>query len=87
MSLSVREIIKEACTRINLVPRKQAVPGDILENGYKLLKGVADKYNKERFIPKPKKEEKKPVEPKEVDENKTSGGEESSNLSSETPLK
>lgn len=50
MSLSVREIIKEACTRINLVPRKQAVPGDILENGYKLLKGVADKYNKDNLL-------------------------------------
>ena len=50
MSLSVREIIKEACTRINLVPRKQAVPGDILENAYKLLKGVADKYNKDNLL-------------------------------------
>lgn len=50
MSLSVREIIKEACTRINLVPRKQAVPGDILENGYKLLKGVVDKYNKDNLL-------------------------------------
>ena len=50
MSLSVREIIKEACTRINLVPRKQAVPGDILENGFKLLKGVADKYNKDNLL-------------------------------------
>lgn len=50
MSLSVREIIKEACTRINLVPRKQAVPGDITENAFKLLKGVADKYNKDNLL-------------------------------------
>lgn len=50
MSLSVRDIIKEACTRINLVPRKQAVPGDILENGFKLLKGVVDKYNKDNLL-------------------------------------
>lgn len=47
---SVREIIKEACGRINLVPRKQAVPGDILENAYDLLKGVANKYNKDNLL-------------------------------------
>ena len=47
---SVREIIKEACTRINLVPRKQAVPGDILENAYDLLKGIANKYNKDNLL-------------------------------------
>ena len=47
---SVREIIKEACARINLVPRKQAVPGDILQNAYDLLKGVANKYNKDNLL-------------------------------------
>ena len=47
---SVRSIIKEACARINLVPRKQAVPGDILENGYRLLKGVVNKYNKDNLL-------------------------------------
>lgn len=48
--LSVREIIKEACARINLVPRKQAVPGDIVENAYLLLKGVVNKYNKDNLL-------------------------------------
>lgn len=48
--LSIRDIIKEACTRINLVPRRQAVPGDILENAFKLLKGVVDKYNKDNLL-------------------------------------
>lgn len=48
--LSIRDIIKEACVRINLVPRKQAVPGDILENAFKLLKGVVDKYNKDNLL-------------------------------------
>ena len=48
--LSIRDIIKEACTRINLVPRKQAVPGDILENAFRLLKGVVDKYNKDNLL-------------------------------------
>lgn len=47
---SVREIIKEACARINLVPRRQAVPGDILENAYKLLKGVVNKYNFDNLL-------------------------------------
>lgn len=48
--LSIREVIKEACARINLVPRKQAVPGDIVENAYLLLKGVVNKYNKDNLL-------------------------------------
>ena len=48
--LSIRELIKEACTRINLVPRKQAVQGDILENAFKLLKGIIAKYNKDNLL-------------------------------------
>ena len=47
---SVREIIKESCTRINLVPRRQAVPGDIQENAFRLLKGVVNKYNKDNLL-------------------------------------
>jgi hypothetical protein len=47
---SIREIIKEATTRINLVPRKQAVPGDILESAYKLLKGIVNKYNYDNLL-------------------------------------
>lgn len=47
---SIREIIKEACARINLVPRKQAVPGDIQENAFHLLKGIVDQYNKDNLL-------------------------------------
>lgn len=47
---SVREIIREAVTRINLTPRKQAVPGDILESAYKLLKGIVSKYNSDNLL-------------------------------------
>lgn len=47
---SVREIIKEATVRINLVPRKQAIPGDILETAYKLLKGIVAKYNSDNLL-------------------------------------
>jgi len=48
--MEVRSIIKEATVRINLVPRKQAVPGDILETGYRLLKGVVNKYNYDNLL-------------------------------------
>lgn len=47
---SVRDIITEACARINLVPRRQAIPGDILENAYRLLKGVVSKYNNDNLL-------------------------------------
>ena len=48
--MDVRTIIKEACTRINLVPRRQAPAGDILENGYRLLKGIIAKYNYDNLL-------------------------------------
>ena len=48
--ISVRELIKESCTRVGLVPRRQAVPGDIVENAYKLLKGVVNKYNRDNLL-------------------------------------
>lgn len=47
---SIREIIVEACARINLVPRRQAVPGDILENAFRLLKGIVAKYNNDNLL-------------------------------------
>lgn len=43
--MNVRELITEACARINLVSRRQAVPGDISQNAYNLLKGIISKYN------------------------------------------
>lgn len=48
--MNVREIIKEAVTRVNLVPRRQAIPGDILENAYRLLKGIVNKYNYDNLL-------------------------------------
>lgn len=48
--MDVRTLIKEACTRINLVPRKQAPSGDQLENGYRLLKGIIAKYNYDNLL-------------------------------------
>ena len=50
MPNSVREIIKEACCRVNIVPRRQAVPGDIVENAYRLLKGIVAKYNNDNLL-------------------------------------
>lgn len=47
---SARQIITEACSRVNLVPRRQAVPGDILETGYRLLKGIVNKYNYDNLL-------------------------------------
>jgi len=48
--MDVRSIIKEATSRINLVPRKQAVPGDILETAYQLLRGIVSKYNSDNLL-------------------------------------
>ena len=50
MPNSVREIIKEACCRVNIVPRRQAVPGDIMDNAYRLLKGIVAKYNNDNLL-------------------------------------
>lgn len=47
---SIRDIIKEACARANVVPRKQAVPGDIQENAYRLLQGIVRQYNKDNLL-------------------------------------
>lgn len=48
--MNVRDIIKESTVRVNLVPRKQAVPGDLLENAYRLLKGIVAKYNSDNLL-------------------------------------
>lgn len=48
--MEVRSLIQEACTRCNLVPRRQAVPGDIVENAYRLLKGIIAKYNSDNLL-------------------------------------
>ena len=48
--ISVRSVIKEAVTRINLIPRKQAISGDILETAFRLLKGIVNKYNYDNLL-------------------------------------
>lgn len=48
--MEVRSLIKEACIRCNIVPRKQAPPGDIVENAYRLLKGIVAKYNYDNLL-------------------------------------
>lgn len=48
--MTIKDIIIEALNRSNLVPRKRAVPADMLENGYRLLKGIITKYNFSNFI-------------------------------------
>lgn len=48
--LSVRDIIKEATCRIGLVPRRQTVPGDIVETALNFLKGIVNKYNKDNLL-------------------------------------
>lgn len=48
--MNVRDIIKEATIRVNIVPRRQAIPGDILETGYRLLKGIVNKYNYDNLL-------------------------------------
>lgn len=47
---NVRDIIKESCCRVNITPRRQAVPGDIMENAYRLLKGIVAKYNSDNLL-------------------------------------
>lgn len=48
--MEVRSLIQEACTRVNICPRRQAVPGDIMENAYRLLKGIIAKYNYDNLL-------------------------------------
>ncbi|MGF2565434.1 hypothetical protein ACQUWZ_26520, partial [Ralstonia pseudosolanacearum] len=47
---NVRDIIEEACCRVNITPRRQAVLGDIMENAYRLLKGIVAKYNSDNLL-------------------------------------
>lgn len=48
--MEVRSLIQEACARVNICPRRQAVPGDIMENAYRLLKGIIAKYNSDNLL-------------------------------------
>lgn len=51
-----KDILIEALNRSNLVPRKRAVPADMLESAYRLFKGILQKYNFANFISYTRKE-------------------------------
>lgn len=48
--ISVRELIKEATSRANIVPRRQAVPGNLVEIAFNHLKGIVSKYNNDNLL-------------------------------------
>ena len=48
--MEVRTIITEALSRANIVPRRQAAPGNLVESAYNLLKGIVSKYNNDNFL-------------------------------------
>lgn len=48
--IAVREVITESLARANIVPRRQAAPGHIVEETFKLLKGIASKYNTTDYL-------------------------------------
>lgn len=48
--MDVRTIIVEALSRANLVPRRQAAPGYLVEDALVLLQGVCAKYNNDNYL-------------------------------------
>lgn len=48
--MNVRTLITEALNRANIVPRRQPAPGDKVEDGLKLLKGITGRYNNDNFL-------------------------------------
>lgn len=49
MSTTVREVIIEAATRINLCTQRNPYPG-VVENAFRLLKGIISKYNNDNLL-------------------------------------
>lgn len=49
MSTTVREVIIEAATRVNLAPQRNPYPG-VVENAFRLLKGIISKYNNDNLL-------------------------------------
>ena len=47
---SVKEIIKEACIRVNLGRRNQGLNDGMEETGFRLLKGIITKYNNDNLM-------------------------------------
>lgn len=48
--ITVRSIIVEALNRSNLVSRRQSAPADMVESGYRLLKGIAGKFSNDNLL-------------------------------------
>ena len=49
MSTTVREVIIEAATRVNLSSQRNPYPG-VVENAFRLLKGIISKYNNDNLL-------------------------------------
>lgn len=48
--VTVRSIITEALNRSNLVSRRQTAPADMVETGFRLLKGICAKYSDDNLL-------------------------------------
>lgn len=48
--IKIRDILIEALDRANIVPRRQAARGDIVETAYRELQGIVKKYNNDNFL-------------------------------------
>lgn len=48
--MEIRTLIREALSRSNVVPRKQPAPGDLMESGLKLLKGIVSNFNNDNYL-------------------------------------
>lgn len=48
--MDVRTIIVESLSRANLVPRRQAAPGYLVEDALVLLQGICSKYNNDNYL-------------------------------------
>ena len=46
----IKEIIEEAIHRANLTPRRQSPPGNLLESGLNLLRGITSRYNNQNYL-------------------------------------
>ena len=48
--MEVRDIIREALSRANVVPRRQPAPFDKQESSLKLLQGIVSQYNNDNYL-------------------------------------
>lgn len=48
--MEVRDIIREALSRANIVPRRQPAPFDKQETSLKLLQGIVSQYNNDNYL-------------------------------------